>query len=329
MTSEIKLQTHSQTSVKSSWLWLQIAVALILWASAFPAIRVALREYSPTHLALGRYLVASATLLVIALFQRVPFPAKSDWVRIGAAGFFGFTLYNVGLNSGEVHVPAGTASFLVNTAPVWALLILTIGGHERVARRGWLGVGISLLGVAVIALSHHDSGAQDLHAQTLHTQVLSSGLNPDPLFLRGALCILLAAFGTSFYVLLQKNLLSRYAALPLTTWMIWAGTLWMLPLGFWPLGGGLLSEVRHASFGATFSMIYMGVFPGALAYALWARVLSQMAVSRAVSFIYLVPILATAISWLWLGEELSVLAFVGGLITLGGVVLVNTARKVK
>ncbi len=307
MIPEIKLPHKAKTS----WLWLEIAVALILWASAFPAIRVALREYSPTHLALGRYLVASATLLVLALFQRASLPARRDWMRIGAAGFFGFTLYNIALNTGEVHVPAGTASFLVNTAPVWALLILTIGGHERVSSRGWFGVGVSLLGVGIIALSHGNEWSR-------------AALRADPQFLRGALCILLAAFGTGFYVLLQKNLLSRYAALPLTTWMIWAGTLWMLPFS-----GGLVAQVRHASFAATFAMIYMGVFPGAMAYALWARVLTQMPVSRAVSFIYLVPIGATAIAWLWLGERLSLLAFLGGLLALSGVILVNTARKAK
>ena len=291
-----------------SWLWLEIVVALTLWASAFPAIRVALRDFSPTHIALARYLVASLTMAILLFGQRFSLPARGDWWRVFVAGFFGFALYNIALNTGEVHVPAGTASFLVNTAPIWTLLILTFSGREKIASRGWFGVFVSLCGVTIIALSRRDENGELWRA--------------DPQFLAGAGTILLAAFGTSFYVLQQKTLLKRYQPLPLTAWAIWAGTLFLLPFG-----GGLWDEVRAAPTGATWSLVYMGVFPGAIAYALWTRVLVQMDVSRAVSFIYLIPLLATAISWLWLGETLSTWAFLGGFLALGGVVLVNTVKK--
>ena len=298
----------------SRFLWLQIAVALVLWASAFPAIRVALREYSPAHVALGRYLVASLTMAILLLGQRIALPQRADWWRILAAGFCGFTLYNLGLNSGEVVVPAGIASFLVNTAPIWTLIVLTISGRERISPRAWIGVFISLGGVALIALARGEVVGS---AVSGGEETIGNGR-----FLQGALWILLAAFGTSFYVLLQKNLLQRISPLPLTAWAIWAGTFFLLPFG-----GGLWSEVASASAGATWSLVYMGVFPGAIAYVLWTRVLVQMDVSRAVSFIYLIPLIATAISWVWLGERLPLLALVGGFLTLGGVVWTNTAKK--
>lgn len=291
-----------------SWLWLQIVVALTLWASAFPAIRVALRDYSPTHIALARYLVASLTMAILLIGQRFSLPQRADWWRVFVAGFFGFALYNVALNTGEVHVPAGTASFLVNTAPIWTLLILTFSGREKIAARGWFGVIVSLCGVAIIALSRRDENGELWRA--------------DPQFLASASYILLAAFGTSFYVLQQKTLLQRYQPLQLTAWAIWAGTICLLPFG-----GGLWNELRDAPAGATWSLIYMGVFPGAFAYALWTRVLVTLDISRAVSFIYLIPILATAISWFWLHETLSTWAFLGGFLALGGVILVNTAKK--
>lgn len=309
LTSSTRLPISSSQNPKiSRFLWLEIMFALVLWASAFPAIRVALRDYSPAHIALGRYLVASLTMGVLLLGQSFKTPARADWWRIFVAGFFGFTLYNIALNTGEKVVPAGTASFLVNTAPVWTLLVLTMTGRERVSARGWFGVMLSLCGVAIIALSHPDENGRLLRF--------------DREFALGAGCILLAAFGTSFYVLQQKTLLSRYAPLQLTAWAIWAGTILMLPFG-----GGLIGEIKAASFAATFSVIYMGVLPGAVAYALWSRVLAQMDVSRAVSFIYLIPLFATAISWLWLGETLTPLAFFGGVVALGGVIWVNAAKK--
>ena len=293
------------TSSSRRTTWFLIAT-LLLWASAFPAIRVALHGYSPAHLALARYLVASATLAVLALRGGFIWPQRADWGPIALAGLFGFSIYNVALNAGELHVSAGVAGFLVNTAPLWSLIFVTVLGHERVSRRGWAGVLLSLCGVALLALSRPDNRPVDKD------------------FLRGAALVLLAALCAGIYTLLQKQLLKKYGALPLTTWFIWAGTLWLLV--FTP---GLATTVRDAPLSATLSVVYMGVFPGALAYAMWASVASEMSVSRAVSFIPFVPVAAAAIAWLWLGERLPPLALLGGALALGGVLLVNTARGAK
>ncbi len=277
---------------------------MLLWASAFPAIRVALRGYSPAHLALARYLVASATLGALALRGGFGCPQRADWWRIALAGLAGFSVYNVALNAGEVRVSAGVASFLVNTSPLWALVLVTLLGHERVSRRVWAGVGVSLCGVAILAFSRD------------HT------LGDSREFLHGVGLVLLAAFGASVHTLLQKQLLKTYGALPLTTWIIWAGTLWLTV--FTP---GLATTVRQAPLSASISVVYMGVFPGALAYALWAQVASGMSVSRAVGFIPFIPVAATLMAWLWLGEKLSWLALLGGVLALCGVALVNLARQ--
>lgn len=288
-----------------------IALTLLLWASAFPAIRVALRGgekyggYSPEHIALGRYLVASLVLGIVALVRRFSLPTRGDWPAIFAMGFLGFSVYNVALNKGEVLISAGVASFLINTAPVWTLLLATIFLRERLSFLGWTGIAISFGGIGLLALGEQ------------HAQSAQDGL-------RGALLVLLAALAASGYTILQKHYLKKYDALPLISSVIWAAT--ALLLVFAP---GLTHAVQHASREATISIVYMGVFPAALAYVLWAWILARVPIALAVSFIYVVPVLTTAISWLWLGETLSSRAFVGGIIALCGVVLVNTRGKVK
>lgn len=289
------------TSRKTSFF---LAISLLLWAAAFPAIRVALRGYSPAHLALARYLVASATLGVFSLRGDFVWPRRADLLPISLAGLAGFSVYNVALNAGELHVSAGIASLLVNTSPLWSLVLLTFFGHEKVSARGWAGVCLSLAGVGLLAFSRGEG-------QTI-----------DENFLRGVGLILLAAFGASVYTLLQKQLLKRYGALQLTTYFVWAGTFWLLV--FAP---GLATTIQRAPFSATIAVVFMGVFSGALAYALWTHVASQMSVARAVGFIPLVPVAATFIAWLWLGERLSWLALCGGVLALAGVALVNTARS--
>ena len=70
-------------------------------------------------------------------------------------------------------------------------------------------------------------------------------------------------------------------------------------------------------------MIYLGIFPAALAYATWAFFLSKMPASRASSFLYINPILSIVVAFIWIGEIPSALSLAGGLIVLAGLVLVS------
>jgi drug/metabolite transporter (DMT)-like permease len=123
---------------------------------------------------------------------------------------------------------------------------------------------------------------------------------------------------------LQKRYLRKYGPVHLVAYCIWCGTFFMLV--FAP---GLLDELRNAPPSATLTIIYMGVFPTAIAYTLWGYVLSRIAISVAVSFIYLVPVLATLMSHFWLGEVLTTRSLLGGFLALLGVVVVNTPGRVK
>lgn len=132
------------------------------------------------------------------------------------------------------------------------------------------------------------------------------------------LLVLLAAFLQSLYFVLQKPYLKRYRPFEFTTYAIWAGTLGLLV--FWP---GLPAEIGAAPPEATLAAVYLGIFPAALAYVTWAYVLARFPASRAASFLYLVPGVATLIAWLWLGEVPGWLALFGGVIALAGVIIVN------
>ncbi len=108
-------------------------------------------------------------------------------------------------------------------------------------------------------------------------------------------------------------------ALAFTTYAVWAGTL--LSLVFLP---GLISQTIAAPAGATIAMVYLGVFSTAVAYVTYAYAFSRMPASRAVSFLYLIPVMACLFAWVWLGEVPTFLSVVGGCVTLSGVLIVNT-----
>ncbi len=273
-----------------------LGLTLLLWASAFAGIRAGLNGYGPFQLALVRFLTASLVLGAYAVFARLRAPRTADLGRLGLLGFLGFTVYHLALNYGEQTVGAGAASLLIAAGPIFTALLAVVLLGERLNFWGWLGVLLGFGGVAMIALGE------------------GGGLGFDP----GSFWIVLAAFSTSLYFVFQKPLHSRYSALEITTYTLWAGTLWMLPFS-----KGLLTAIEKAPLSATLSALYLGVGPAALAYALWNYALGRMPASRVTSFLYLSPVLAIAIAWLWLGELPTALTVLGGGVAVAGVVVTN------
>ncbi len=280
--------------------WVALSAALFLWASAFAGIRVGLSGYSPAHLALLRFLVASVVLAIYASRAHFRRPRWKDLPRFVMTGLFGISLYNLALNYGEVTVSAGVASLLISSAPIWIALLSTIALGERLTLWGWGGVFISFAGVAMIAAGE------------------GGGLH----FSARALLLAAAALSSAIYIVMQKQLLQTYNALEVTTYSIWLGTLFLLPFGV-----GLAHTIHAATVSATLAIVYLGIFPAAIAFTAWAYALSHGPVNRISSFLYLVPVLAIAIAWVWLGEMPRLMSLLGGVVALAGVVIVNVWGK--
>ena len=103
---------------------------------------------------MARLAVASAVLALAAPLMGVRRPKRGDLPLIALCGLAGMTGYQLLLNAGERVVPAGTASLLVATAPVYASLLAVAFLGERSTRRRWAGSAVALAGTALIAASH-------------------------------------------------------------------------------------------------------------------------------------------------------------------------------
>lgn len=275
-----------------------LVLALFLWALSFPLTRVALAGYPPQHLAFARYCLATAVLLAYCALVRAPLPRCADLPALVLTGLLCGTAYQLGFNYGMRSVESGPAAVLVDTVPIFAALFGFLFLREQLSLWGASGIVLGFVGAALIALGEA-GGARFAFAP-------------------GAWYLLLAALAFSLGTVVQKPLLRRLPAIPATAYYFVAATLGLA--GFAP---GLPASVAAAPASANWALLILALFPGALSFALWSYALARLPVAQVSSSLDLVPLLTFPIAWVWLGEIPGALSFIGGAITLAGVLLVQ------
>lgn len=276
-------------------------VTVVLWASAFVSIRSAGAAYSPGALALGRLLSGALALGLICLIRREGWPPRAAWRGIAMSGVLWFGLYMVVLNWGEQQVDAGTAALVVNIGPI---LIALLGSRllgDPMPPRLLAGMAVSFAGAVTVGLSMSGEGGSSV--------------------LVVALC-LLAAIAYAGGVVAQKPALGKATPLQATTFGCLIGAVVCLPFA-----GQLVHEAAGAPVSATLNMVYLGVFPTALAFTTWAYALARTTASRMGATTYAVPALVVLMSWLALGEVPGLFTLVGGVLCLAGVAVSRSRSR--
>lgn len=268
-------------------------ITIVLWASAFPAIRAALEAYQPGHLSLLRLLIGSIILGIAAWIMRIPLPQIRDVPVILLLGLMGFSVYHTALNLGEQTVEAAPASLLVTTTPIFAAILAVSFSFEKMRPVQWIGTAVSFSGMVVLTITGEAGGFA---------------------FNKGVVIILVAALSESVYFVFQKSYLQKYGVIPFTMYTIWAGTLFMLFFG-----PGVLQAVKSAPVSDTLVVVYLGIFPTVLPYFTLAYITMRAGAAEATSSLYITPLLSFIIAWIWLGETPTWFTSAGGVIILAGV----------
>ncbi len=281
-------------------------VAAVSWGSSFLFIEVALEKFSPSQVAFGRVAVGAVVLAgILVARRRMP---RFTWRQVGAiaivaAGLSGAPF--ILIPAAQEHITSILASLLNATVPLWtALFVALLIPTERATRLQWFGLVVGVFGIAV----------------------LLGVWNAKELSVIGAVLMLSA---TAFYGIgstMSRMLLARVKepSTSVAAAQIALSALILLPFAaLSPLrdSGDQVSTVQdgYSWLSPWWALILLGVFGTSFAYVLFWRVIAVAGATTAASVTYVVPIIATALGIVVLGEKLLWYEPVGAAVVLTGV----------
>ncbi|MDR1251856.1 MAG: DMT family transporter [Treponema sp.] len=281
-----------------------IIACVLFWGFSFISIKVTVVVFPPMSLGMLRFAVAMVFLYFIK--QKLAPKEKLrllDIPLLFGAGFIGVTLYFFCENNGVSLVSASEASIAIGAIPALTMIADHISGSiartsgpppARISARQWLGTGISIAGVWLVA------GVSLALSGSLLGYVYMAG----------------AALSWVAYSLLTRPLFARCSRIYIVFWQSLAGFICFLPFSLFELnrwGKPDLPVILH--------LLFLGICCSALGYYLYVRSLEVLGMSVSAIFINLIPVVTVIGGFFMLGDRLSPLQWIGAALVIAGVYL--------
>lgn len=277
-------------------------LTVLFWGNAFVGIKIALEEMSPITLTFIRFFFASIFFLggVLISFRKIPLPEKSETLTLFLLGLLGGVIYHLALNYGEQFIPAGTASLVIGSSPIFTAILASIFLKERISLRGVIGIVLAFGGLFLVSWRGS-------------SESLRVGSIP------GFLAVFLSTISWALYPILAKKIVRKRGPLFVSAYMQFSAFLVLLPLSFYVFPQGFSFSL--SSWGA---VLFLAFFCTFLGYAFYNQALNSLGATVTSSYVYLVPVVALIFSWILLKENLNLVGIFGALAVILGVYLVNS-----
>ena len=279
-------------------LWLSLLTVYLVWGSTYFFIKVAIGSLPPLGMLGLRFLVAGAVMYPVLRLRGLPAPTRQGWWWSGVIGtllLFGGT----GLVTlAERDASSSVAAMMLAVSPLFAAVFGRIWG-EKTGGREWAGIGVGLLGIALLNLA-------ELHATPLAAALL----------LLAPMCW---TFGSQWsrHLPLPPGLMNSAAQ------MLVGGVVLLI------LSAATGEHWRVPTSASLWSFVYLVVFGSLLAYSAYTYLVARTRPALATSYAYVNPLVAVLLGIGLGGESLGPLGWVALAIIVGGVGLMAWPRKVK
>jgi drug/metabolite transporter (DMT)-like permease len=274
-------------------------LTVLIWSAIAPFTKYALRDFPPLGFMAFRMGLAATTVFLYLLLRRQPMRiAREDIPKFLLAGVVFFGLSTMLFTEGLAHTTVAHMIILASTGPLIAAVWRGVVYHDRPDTRSLIAMLIGFGGVLIVvgdaSSAEGASVLGDLMGLASATLWVAVTVYPQPL-------------------------VKKYGALRSTGWMILASLLLIVPVSI----PSLRSLARDVPPSLAWGALLYAAMGTLLGNTLWQSAVQQVGPARTLIYLYLQPFMALLIAAIILGDRLTPMQAVGGLLAIGGVMLVK------
>jgi drug/metabolite transporter (DMT)-like permease len=276
--------------------------AASIWGGMYVVSKVVLDIIPPFSLVSLRLLLGVLTLAIALATRGFPKIARTQFWQVIGVGFVG---YGISLSLqflGTKLSSAANSSLVTSATPAFVLIFAWTLLKEKITSLRLIALLLATLGVVAVI------------------DPRSAQLNPD-LFL-GNLLLLGAALTWALYSVLVRKATQALDVLPFSQSAFLGG----LPVSI-PPGARALKTigVGEINLGIIGGVLFLGIISTALAMVLWNSAFALVDANLASLTFFAQPVVGTLLGWLFLGEKITPLFLVGGILIGFGLVISSTS----
>ena len=283
-------------------------IVSVIWAVAGPIIKYTLGGVPPLLFLTYRFGLSTVISIVCFFLFGFSFP-KENRIRLELI-LYGFLTSTVSLGLlffGLKNTTVLDMSLITLISP----LLITVAGvyflKEHVTVREKIGMGIALAGTILTVI---EPFFQNSHSLTRFS---------------GNFLIFLYLLTTTWSAVLAKRLLrADVNPLTLTNFSFILGFITLLPFAVLKYPAGIIREIP---FSYHLGVIFMALFSGSLAYYLANKAQKTIEIGEAAVFSYIYPLFSTPLAVIWLGEKITPMFILGGIVIAFGVIIAETKKR--
>ncbi|MGC8544706.1 DMT family transporter [Athalassotoga sp.] len=273
---------------------------IFFWGISFVAIKVVVSVIPPITMATLRFIIS---WIILWVFSRLTvkdrkLPKKAKFLS-AMAGLWGITIYFVFENFGVSFTTPSQASILIATVPIFTIIIADISRRKASSFMLYLMSFLSLAGVTIIIASN------------------GFELKGDAL---GDLLVLGAAISWGMYTL-YINKLENYDNLLTTVEMTKWGLIFLIPFSIIEISVERPNVATFLRPDVILWLLFLGTLCSGFGYLIWNYAVRSLGSRTSSNFIYLIPVVSVLADTMILKNIPSVWIYIGGAITMVGVIL--------
>jgi len=278
--------------------------AASIWGGMYVVSKVVLDIIPPFSLVSLRLLLGALTLAIALAMRGFPKIARTQFWQVIGVGFVG---YGISLSLQFLGTKLSTAAngaLVTSATPAFVLIFAWILLKEKITSVRLIALLLATFGVVAVI------------------DPRSAQLNPD-LFL-GNLLLLGAALTWALYSVLVRKATQALDVLPFSLIAFLGGLPVSLPAGAWELK---TIGVGQMNLGIVGGVLFLGIISTALAMVLWNSAFTLVDANLASLTFFAQPVVGTLLGWLFLGEKITPLFLVGGILIGIGLVISSSSHE--